>query len=238
MTAGSGDINQDGITDTSDILAMLIALTDVASYAQQKGLTVSQLQSIGDVNSDGKFNNADIQSLLDKVVGNGVGSGSSAGEPARASNQNESATSVTTSLLGVQSFETAVPSAAPVSATSPISESTDPQPPPASSLFSPDRIRSIDFFDRVEIESAGPAMLKFGSDNSAAANSQTAAPTNQAALNAANLATIGRVGETPFGEISPNDAKTDSAHETENSPDDWNPLQPPLVDAVLQFSAF
>ena len=48
---------------------MVTALTDVSSYAQQTGLTTPQLQSIGDVNRDGKFNNVDIQSLLDKVAG-------------------------------------------------------------------------------------------------------------------------------------------------------------------------
>ena len=57
LTAGSGDINQDGVTNGSDISAMLTALTDVSSYAQQTGLTTPQLQSIGDVNRDGKFSN-------------------------------------------------------------------------------------------------------------------------------------------------------------------------------------
>lgn len=80
IAGAAGDINQDGHVDANDILAMEKALANETSYAQSVGLTTAQLALIGDVNGDGQFTNADIQSLLN-FLKNGNGS-ESVPEPA------------------------------------------------------------------------------------------------------------------------------------------------------------
>jgi fibronectin-binding autotransporter adhesin len=76
----AGDFNQDGGLSNGDIKAMLVALTDVAAYQNQRGLSASQLLAIGDFTSDGRFTNADIQPLLNALANIG-GAGSIAGVP-------------------------------------------------------------------------------------------------------------------------------------------------------------
>ncbi len=65
-----GDFNNDGHVDAKDIAAMQAALTNTAGYeANPTGLSGQTLSAqdmltIGDVNGDGKFNNADLQALI------------------------------------------------------------------------------------------------------------------------------------------------------------------------------
>jgi hypothetical protein len=80
LTSGAGDINRDDHIDAKDINAMIQALTNESAYAQADGLTADQLALIGDVNGDGQFTNADIQSLI-ALLESGGGS-TSVPEPA------------------------------------------------------------------------------------------------------------------------------------------------------------
>jgi hypothetical protein len=76
-----GDFNRDLHVDASDILPMMQALTNPAAYETTHGnLTNAQLTVLGDVNNDGKFNNADLQSLL-TLLKTGGGSINSVPEP-------------------------------------------------------------------------------------------------------------------------------------------------------------
>jgi Dockerin type I domain/PEP-CTERM motif len=68
-----GDFNRDGHVTAADILAMETALTDLPDYETAKGLDASQLLLIGDVNGDGKFDNADLQALLSDLANSGGG---------------------------------------------------------------------------------------------------------------------------------------------------------------------
>ncbi len=74
-----GDFNLDGRIDSSDIQAMLIALTDLKSYGTLHGLTDDYVQILGDVNGDHELTNADIQALLDLVVVQTASGGTAAG---------------------------------------------------------------------------------------------------------------------------------------------------------------
>jgi hypothetical protein len=77
-----GDFNRDGHVDAADILAMQQALANPTAYqAAHSNLTAAQLLDIEDVNGDGKFNNADLQSLL-TTLKSGGGSADSVPEPA------------------------------------------------------------------------------------------------------------------------------------------------------------
>ena len=59
------DFNRDGHVNAADVQTMLMALTDVNLYKSSYGaMTDSDVLSIGDANSDGKFTNGDLQSLL------------------------------------------------------------------------------------------------------------------------------------------------------------------------------
>ncbi len=67
----TGDFNQDGTVDSNDIPAMLAALTDVPAYMSALAVNNTQLNQIADINTDGFFNNRDIQPMLDKIINNG-----------------------------------------------------------------------------------------------------------------------------------------------------------------------
>ena len=58
-----------------DIAAMLNALCDEPGFAAAHDLTIDQLALIGDLDGDGKFTNADIQSLLHKLSTPNPGNG-------------------------------------------------------------------------------------------------------------------------------------------------------------------
>ncbi|HZZ29258.1 MAG TPA: neprosin family prolyl endopeptidase [Pirellulales bacterium] len=75
-----GDFNRNGHVDASDILAAEKALTDLNGYETQYGVTTPNLQLIGDLNSDGKVTNADLQGLLNLLLSGG-GSASTVPEP-------------------------------------------------------------------------------------------------------------------------------------------------------------
>jgi hypothetical protein len=81
LVALPGDINADGHVDAKDISAMMQALTNEDAYAQESGLSVSELNVLGDVNGDGKFTNADLQALLN-ILKSGGGSADPVPEPA------------------------------------------------------------------------------------------------------------------------------------------------------------
>jgi hypothetical protein len=76
-----GDFNRNGQIDAADILAMEKAITNLPAYQTASGLTKSQLLAIGDINGDGKFTNADIQTLL-KSLKSGGGTSDPVPEPA------------------------------------------------------------------------------------------------------------------------------------------------------------
>jgi hypothetical protein len=79
----AGDFSRDGHVNAADVLAMERALADLPDYQTAKGLTAAQLLLVGDVNGDGKVNNADLQSLL-TLLQSGGGSNNSVPEPGSA----------------------------------------------------------------------------------------------------------------------------------------------------------
>jgi hypothetical protein len=79
-TVAPGDVNLDLHVNASDVVALTSALTDPSGYAASKGITTTQLSSIGNVNQDGSFNNGDLQALLDKLK-TGGGTSSTVPEP-------------------------------------------------------------------------------------------------------------------------------------------------------------
>ena len=76
----AGDFNRDGHVNAADILPMEQALTNLNDYKATyvPGITDQQLALIEDVNLDGSFNNADLQSFLNTLKSGG---GSSAPIP-------------------------------------------------------------------------------------------------------------------------------------------------------------
>ncbi len=67
-----GDFSRDGKLTSDDIQAMLLALTDLHAYEDVTGLSEQALVLLGDLNGDGVFNNADVQSLLDMLKPSGA----------------------------------------------------------------------------------------------------------------------------------------------------------------------
>jgi hypothetical protein len=57
----------------ADIPAMEAALTNLSNYKTQHGMNATYLNYIGDLNGDGKVNNADLQKLI-SVLETGGGS--------------------------------------------------------------------------------------------------------------------------------------------------------------------
>jgi len=75
-----GDFNRDGSRNATDLVPMMQALADVNTFQTTNGLSNSNLLAIGDINGDGVFNNADLQSFLTQLQSGG-GAGSSATGP-------------------------------------------------------------------------------------------------------------------------------------------------------------
>ncbi|HZZ28073.1 MAG TPA: glycosyl hydrolase family 28 protein [Pirellulales bacterium] len=79
----AGDFNRDGHVNSSDINAMLVALTNLPAYEASHGnLTTVQMDVIGDLNNDFVVNNLDLQALLNLFQAGGFGSTTSVPEPA------------------------------------------------------------------------------------------------------------------------------------------------------------
>ena len=76
-----GDFTRDNHVNSSDVAAMLSALTDLNAYKTSTGLDDAGLLAIGDLNADHAVNNADLQSLL-TLLKNGGGSLATVPEPA------------------------------------------------------------------------------------------------------------------------------------------------------------
>ena len=72
----AGDFNRDGVVNAADIQAMMSALTDLNDYKAARGLSDADLLAIGDINGDGKFTNADVETLI-ALVANSSGTGGS-----------------------------------------------------------------------------------------------------------------------------------------------------------------
>jgi hypothetical protein len=66
-----GDFNNDHHINAADIQPAMTALTEPGEYELQYGISAADLQTIGDVNHDGKFNNADLQALLNLLKSGG-----------------------------------------------------------------------------------------------------------------------------------------------------------------------
>ena len=77
-----GDVNGDSHVNSTDITAMLTALTNLNAYqAAHPSLDIASLTDINDLNGDGAFNNLDIQGLITYLKG-GHGSLAAVPEPA------------------------------------------------------------------------------------------------------------------------------------------------------------
>jgi hypothetical protein len=63
-----GDLNFDGKINTSDIRALLQALTDKSGYEAKYQVDDTQWAIVADVNQDDVVNNADLQALLTKLL--------------------------------------------------------------------------------------------------------------------------------------------------------------------------
>ncbi len=75
-----GDWSLDGVLNTADVPAALTALTDLNKYMSDNGLTLAQLNTVGDYDGGG-VSNRDIQPLLDDVALHGSGSVAAVPEP-------------------------------------------------------------------------------------------------------------------------------------------------------------
>jgi hypothetical protein len=76
-----GDFNQDNHLTVADVSAMTSALTNLSGYESAHSLSATDLLTIGDLNGDHVVNNADLQGLLNLLVGGGGGALQSVPEP-------------------------------------------------------------------------------------------------------------------------------------------------------------
>ncbi|HTQ40015.1 MAG TPA: dockerin type I domain-containing protein [Pirellulales bacterium] len=76
-----GDLNLDGLVDAADVQALTRALANLSDFESLKQLTDQQLDTIADVNGDGKITNADLQALLVLLQNQGGSSTASVPEP-------------------------------------------------------------------------------------------------------------------------------------------------------------
>ena len=84
LPALCGDMNQDFRLDVADVQRMEQALADPAAAAAALHLSLSEFNTMADVNQDGLFSNADVQSLLDGIAGSapaGLSQASAVPEP-------------------------------------------------------------------------------------------------------------------------------------------------------------
>jgi fibronectin-binding autotransporter adhesin len=76
-----GDLDRNGQVTVADIRAMLIALTDLSSYALNNNLTPTQLTALADFDNSGSVTNGDLQGLLDLISNQGIGAVETVPEP-------------------------------------------------------------------------------------------------------------------------------------------------------------
>src|SRR6185295_12312202 len=69
ITALKGDFNLDGVVNSTDLSALLGALTNISGYESLHGITDPYFLQLGDLNGDGAVNNADIQPMLHFLIG-------------------------------------------------------------------------------------------------------------------------------------------------------------------------
>jgi hypothetical protein len=77
-----GDANLDGARNIADVQAILTALSDVASYKTTLHFADADVLALDDVSAEGKFTNADVQSLIVLLANGGSGAISPVPEPA------------------------------------------------------------------------------------------------------------------------------------------------------------
>ena len=64
----AGDMNLDGVVDTADVAALVLALTDPAAYMAQYGVDEATMIALGDINQDGAFDTADVAPFVQLLV--------------------------------------------------------------------------------------------------------------------------------------------------------------------------
>ncbi len=64
-----GDMNPDGVLNTGDIAAFVLALTDPEAYMAQFDVDESTMIALGDINGDGAFNTGDVAPFVHLLVG-------------------------------------------------------------------------------------------------------------------------------------------------------------------------
>ena len=64
-----GDMNGDGVVDTADVAAFVLALTDPGAYMDQFGVDEAAMLARGDINRDGAFDTADVAPFVQLLVG-------------------------------------------------------------------------------------------------------------------------------------------------------------------------
>ena len=64
-----GDMNLDGVVDTGDVAAFVLALTDASSYVSQFGVDAATMVELGDINGDGAFDTGDVAPFVQLLVG-------------------------------------------------------------------------------------------------------------------------------------------------------------------------
>jgi fibronectin-binding autotransporter adhesin len=77
-----GDFDQDGAITAADLPAMLKALTDVQGFKSAYAMSDSDFDTITNLDASPGLTNRDIQAMLDKMAGLGLGSVASVPEPA------------------------------------------------------------------------------------------------------------------------------------------------------------
>ncbi len=63
-----GDMNHDGVVDTGDVAAFVLALTDPAAYIAQFNVSEATMIGTGDINRDGVFDTGDVAAFVSLLV--------------------------------------------------------------------------------------------------------------------------------------------------------------------------
>ena len=71
-----GDLNGDGKLSAADLSTMMMALADLSSYQNGRGISSADMVAIADVDGDGQITSLDLQALISAVASAQVGAGS------------------------------------------------------------------------------------------------------------------------------------------------------------------